>query len=222
MDPYKPLHRTLRNTFREVGANEIDRKTRNELMVEEQMSKLFTKKRRIEALSDFEMRLEMTLQKKKLKKKALEKKYYDFDFKPRTNKKRINIYSKTLPSSVVATLKKKKRESKHQKISKEKNLNQTIRKKIAPRKSRKAKKSKQAKKVSEVKNEIIQNTTDDLGNDEENKQNQGNIFKDDNDQSFEKESNAVELVNQEISPMKMENEEEEVQLEVVTVKHKLV
>lgn len=64
------------------------------------MSKLFTKKRRVGAKEDFQMRVEMTLQKQKLKKKELIKKYYNYDFKPQINKKRININPKNLHKNV--------------------------------------------------------------------------------------------------------------------------
>ena len=50
----------------------------------------------------------MNIQKQKIKKKKLEQKYYDYDFKPRTNKKRIDIYARTLPSNVIKELEKKK------------------------------------------------------------------------------------------------------------------
>jgi hypothetical protein len=121
-------HRTLRNTVRPVGANDMDRKTRNQLMIEEKMSTLFTKERRVEALKDFQSRLELTLQKKKLKKKELEKRFYGYDFKPKVNKKRIDIYKNNLPAKVVKTLKKKQRLSN----ARHGNLKKTARKNKKP------------------------------------------------------------------------------------------
>lgn len=72
------------------------------------MSKLFTKSRRNEAKKQFKTRMEFNLQKKKVKKKQLERKYYNLDFKPKTNRKRIDIYSRAMPSKVVRELEKKK------------------------------------------------------------------------------------------------------------------
>ena len=131
-NPKSFAHRTLRNTMNPIRNGEINGKIRNKMMMKEKMSTLFTKNRRIAALNDFEMRLEMTLQKKKLKKKILEDKYYDFDFKPRTNKRRINIYSKKIPDNVLNTIKKKTKPKKKLKRirSTEDSLNKTIRKKI--------------------------------------------------------------------------------------------
>lgn len=43
-------------------------------------------------VSDFNSRLELNQRKKELRRKELEKKYYGFDFKPKTQKKKINIY----------------------------------------------------------------------------------------------------------------------------------
>ena len=66
------------------------------------MSKLFTKDRRVMAKADFDSRLELTLQKKRIKQKQLEKKFYDFDFKPKINKRRININPKSLHKNVYS------------------------------------------------------------------------------------------------------------------------
>lgn len=108
-------------------------------MIEEKMSTLFTKQRRVNALKDFQARLEMTLQKKKLKKKELEKRFYDYDFKPKTNKKRINIYNNKVPAKVKNTLKKKQKTSRAKNRVYKKAVNQmTIKKsykKNAPKKS---------------------------------------------------------------------------------------
>ena len=86
----------------------LDKKTRSRLKEHEKMSKLFTKSRRTEAKKHFKSRLEMNQQKAKIKKRQLEKKFYDFDFKPKTNKKRIDIYARNLPSKVIQELEKKK------------------------------------------------------------------------------------------------------------------
>jgi hypothetical protein len=93
---------------RPYGVNELDKKTRSRLKEQEKMSKLFTKSRRTEGKKQFKNRVEMNKQRAKIKKKNLEKKYYDFDFKPKINKKRINIYSRNMPSNVIKELEKKK------------------------------------------------------------------------------------------------------------------
>ena len=104
----KTFQGTVRHEIQQFGVNQTDKKTRGKLKEREQMSKLFTKSRRKKAKKQFKSRLEMTLQKKKIKKRELEKKYYDYNFKPNTNKKRINIYSRTLPDNVIRELEKKK------------------------------------------------------------------------------------------------------------------
>lgn len=85
-------------------------------MLNHRMWKLNNKKKKMKQLSDFEVRLEMTLQKKKLKKKELEKKYYDYNFKPNTNKKRIKIYNKA--KTARADLGRQKKKSKNLRHSK--------------------------------------------------------------------------------------------------------
>lgn len=79
---------------------ELNNKKRNKMKEKEKMSRLFTRNRRKEAVEDFKTRMEMNKQKSKMKKAALEKKYYDFSFKPKTNHKRIKIYNKKLPRNV--------------------------------------------------------------------------------------------------------------------------
>lgn len=86
-----------RHEFDYLPAGTINNKVRNKMIERERMSKTFTIDRRKEARSDFDSRLEFNLEKRKIKKKQLEKKFYDFDFKPKINKNRINIYSKTAP-----------------------------------------------------------------------------------------------------------------------------
>ena len=46
--------------------------------------KLKNKRKKIQALDNFEMRLEMTLQRKKMKQKQLEKKFYNHKFSTRS------------------------------------------------------------------------------------------------------------------------------------------
>ena len=67
----------------------MNNKKRNKFIESEKMSKLFTKKRRVLAKNDFQDRVQMNLIKQKLRKKELEKKYYDFSFKPQINKKKF-------------------------------------------------------------------------------------------------------------------------------------
>ena len=155
LDPYRPFTGTLRNEVRPVEQNEVDRKTRNAMMVEEKMSKLFTKKRRVAALRDFGMRLEMTLQKKKLKKKNLEKKYYDYDFKPRTNKKRINIYKIKLPAKPVTTRKTAKKAAQN---GRSKDLKKTIRKRSKTSKTKRVSTAKRTAKKGSTGQERVQET----------------------------------------------------------------
>jgi hypothetical protein len=104
----KTFHGTVRNPVKTYDVNDLDKKTRSRLKEREKMSKLFTKSRRTEAKKQFKSRVEMNLQKQKLRKKKLEKKYYDYDFKPKTNKRRIDIYSRAMPLKVVKELEKKK------------------------------------------------------------------------------------------------------------------
>ena len=68
--------------------HEAKLRNQHEAVMKHQMWKLNNRKRKKKKVSDFEMRLEMTLQKKKLRKKELEKKYYDYKFKPKTNKRK--------------------------------------------------------------------------------------------------------------------------------------
>jgi hypothetical protein len=72
----------------------------------EKMSKTFTIDRRKEARQDFDSRMEFNLEKRKVKKKQLEKKFYNYNFKPKINKNRINIYSSKAPKVVVKKNKK--------------------------------------------------------------------------------------------------------------------
>ena len=80
-------------------------------MEREKMSKTFTMDRRKEARSDFDSRLEFNLQKSRIRKKELDKKIYAYDFKPKINKNRINIYSKKAPVIAKVSRKPKIRES---------------------------------------------------------------------------------------------------------------
>ena len=187
------------------------------MMVKEKMSKLFTKKRRIDALSDFESRLELTLQKKKLKKKELEQKYYDFDFKPQTNKKRINIYSKKLPKKVVNTIKKKEKQSimKKKRKSEEKALNETIRKKMNGKRGKVSRKKNEVK-VEQVEVRKVEMREEIIGNENNGHKNQI-IF--DRDSDFETEERIIESpeFNVNEGPLVKMDEEDDVELKVVTV-----
>jgi hypothetical protein len=113
-----PRQRPKKNIDVHELHNIKDMNSQNYVMKHE-MWKINNKRKKIQALSNFEMRLEMTLQKKKLKKKELEKKYYGYNFKPKTNRKRINIYNKPKTGRIKNKFvenKKKKVNSKNRKI----------------------------------------------------------------------------------------------------------
>lgn len=96
-----------RHEYDYLPAGAINNKVRNKMIERERMSKTFTMDRRKEARSDFDSRMEFNLQKRRIKKKQLEKKFYDYDFKPKINKNRINIYSKNAPKVTVKARRKK-------------------------------------------------------------------------------------------------------------------
>jgi hypothetical protein len=80
-----------------INANqlmEIEKKKNHQAVLNHRIWKINNRRKKKKKLSDFEMRLELTLQKKKLKQKELERKYYGYNFKPDINKKRINIHKK--------------------------------------------------------------------------------------------------------------------------------
>jgi hypothetical protein len=86
-----------RYKYNHLPSGTINNKIRNKMIEKEKMSKTFTIDRRKEARTDFDSRLEFNIQKRKIKKKQLEKKIYNYDFKPKINKTRINIYNSTAP-----------------------------------------------------------------------------------------------------------------------------
>lgn len=86
-----------RYEYEHLAPGTINNKVRNRMMEKEKMSKTFTIDRRKEARHDFDSRMEFNLQKRKIKKKELEKKFYNYNFQPKINKKRINIYSSKAP-----------------------------------------------------------------------------------------------------------------------------
>lgn len=85
---------TNRNPIQHIPKARINNKKRNLLIENEKMSKLFTKKRRITAKTDFQDRVQMNLIKKKQKMKDLENKFYNFSFKPKTNRKKTSKIKK--------------------------------------------------------------------------------------------------------------------------------
>ena len=64
------------------------------------ITKLYSQEKRKQAKKDFKERIEYHLQKKKLKRKELEEKMCVYNFKPRINKKRINLNPKKLHKNV--------------------------------------------------------------------------------------------------------------------------
>lgn len=97
-----------RYKYDHLPSGTINNKIRNKMIEKEKMSKTFTTDRRKEARVDFDSRLEFNIQKRKIKKKQLEKKIYNYDFKPKINKNRINIYSSTAPIIKPRIIKKPK------------------------------------------------------------------------------------------------------------------
>ena len=89
-----------RHEFIHVPPKVLNNDTRNKMIESEKMSKLFTKDRRRQAKSDFMDRTMFNLEKQKINKKKLSDKYYNYNFKPQINHKRINIYSKKLHKNV--------------------------------------------------------------------------------------------------------------------------
>jgi hypothetical protein len=89
-----------RHEFVNVRPKEISNEKRNKMIESEKMSKLFTKDRRKKAKNDFMDRTVFNLEKQKMNKKRLQEKYYNYDFKPEINRKRINIYDKKLHKNV--------------------------------------------------------------------------------------------------------------------------
>ena len=75
-----------RREFQNVSSAIVGTELKNKMVEKEKMSKLFTRERRIKARADFDQRVKYNLAKSKLKKKELQKKYYDYDFKPKINK----------------------------------------------------------------------------------------------------------------------------------------
>ena len=84
---------------------QIEQEKNNQAILNHRIWKINNRRKKKKKLSDFEMRLELTLQKKKLKQKELEKKYYGYNFKPKTNKKRLNIHNKKPKRKVKNTWK---------------------------------------------------------------------------------------------------------------------
>ena len=78
----------------------LSNEKRNKMIEKEKMSKLFTKERRKQAKNDFMDRAMFNLEKTKIKKAKLKDKFYNYNFKPQINQKRINIYSKKLHKNV--------------------------------------------------------------------------------------------------------------------------
>lgn len=110
--PYAPIKKkqiigiVKRNPCKKIDSTgNINNKIRNKFVEKEKMSHTFTKNRRVKAKGDFQRRLEFNSQKRKMKKRELEKKYYNYDFNPKINQKRININPKNLPSHVYKTKK---------------------------------------------------------------------------------------------------------------------
>lgn len=89
-----------RREFKFVAPKELPNERRNKMIEQEKMSKLFTKDRRQKAKIDFMDRTMFNLEKQKLNKQKLHKKYYDYDFRPEINHKRINIYAPKLHKNV--------------------------------------------------------------------------------------------------------------------------
>jgi hypothetical protein len=89
-----------RHEFIQVPPKVLNNDTRNKMIENEKMSKLFTKERRKQAKNDFMDRTMFNLEKQKINKKKLKDKYYNYNFKPQINQKRINIYSKKLHKNV--------------------------------------------------------------------------------------------------------------------------
>lgn len=75
-----------RRKFQNVSAAIVGTELKNRMVEKEKMSKLFTKNRRIKARADFDQRVKYNLEKARVKKKELQKKYYNYDFTPKINK----------------------------------------------------------------------------------------------------------------------------------------
>lgn len=100
-----------RREFKFVAPKELPNDRRNKMIEQGKMSKLFTKDRRKKAKSDFMDRTMFNLEKQKINKQKLQKKYYDYNFQPEINQKRINIYAPKLHKNVYQrTFKTKKQE----------------------------------------------------------------------------------------------------------------
>ena len=89
-----------RREFIYIPPNILSNEKRNKMIENEKMSKLFTKDRRQKAKNDFIDRAMFNQEKSKIKKAKLKEKFYDFNFKPEINHKRINIYSKKFHKNV--------------------------------------------------------------------------------------------------------------------------
>lgn len=89
-----------RREFKFVAPKQLPNDLRNKMIEQEKMSKLFTKDRRRQAKLDFMDRTQFNIEKQKLNKQRLQQKYYDFDFKPEINQRRINIYGTKLHKNV--------------------------------------------------------------------------------------------------------------------------
>ena len=119
-------------------------------LLKHQIWKINNKRRKMEALNNFEMRRELAIQRKKKKKKELEEKYYGFDFQPRINKKRKYLFEKSKLNKIKKELKELNSETKNKKKLKPK----VFRRKINTRKKQKFnKKDKYNKFSSEEENE---------------------------------------------------------------------
>ena len=90
----------VRHEFIQVKPKYVRAEERNKMIEQGKMSKLFTKDRRKQAKDDFKDRVEYNIQKKKHKKKELQKRFYNYDFKPSINKRRINLNPKKLHKNV--------------------------------------------------------------------------------------------------------------------------
>jgi hypothetical protein len=89
-----------RHEFIQVPPKHLSNEKRNKMIESEKMSKLFTKTRRKQAKNDFMDRTQFNLEKQKINKKKLKEKFYNYNFKPQINHKRINIYSNKLHKNV--------------------------------------------------------------------------------------------------------------------------
>ena len=99
-----------RHEFVFVPPKIVANEERNKMREKEKMSKLFTKERRKQAKSDFMDRTMFNLQKQKINKEKLKEKFYNYNFQPEINKKRIDIYSGNPHKNVYSKTFEKKRE----------------------------------------------------------------------------------------------------------------